>query len=80
MQTQTTEPLTRDMILELRDDAGNAGDSEMVETCEDAMHYEPIHPEWSREYWMDARRQCAAAITEARAADDSKSFVRVVAD
>ena len=73
------EFLTRAMIEELRDEAGDAGDLDMVEICDHALHYEPSHPEWSRRFWMAARGDVATAINEARAANPGAPPERVVA-
>lgn len=85
-----TETLTDDMIRALRDEAGVAGDESMQRTCNVALGI--AHPRdiggrqvaaadaVGRRWHVDeARSACAAAITNARAMDDSNPFVRVVA-
>jgi hypothetical protein len=67
-----TEPLTNDMIATLRSAAAAASDTEMVKACDDANHYHSGRR-------AHARHDCAAAITAARAMDNSQPFVRVTA-
>lgn len=69
---RTIEPLTDDMIHALRDEAAARGDNLMVDSCDMALaSHGPIH---------FGREQCAKTINDARTMDDSKPFVRVVAD
>lgn len=65
--TDATENLTDDMIIALKNEAGNAGDEMQVSFCDDALEGDET-----------ARAECAQAITNARAMDDSVPFVRVV--
>lgn len=64
-----SEPLTDTMITALRDEAANAGDLDTIEECEMALGG-----------MSGARADVAHMINWARAMDDSKPFVRVVAD
>jgi hypothetical protein len=64
----STERLTDDMITTLHSEAGAAGDSAMVAICEAALDGDE-----------GSRVDCAEAITDARAMDDSKPLVRVAA-
>jgi hypothetical protein len=63
-----TETLTDDMIRALRTEAGAAGDSETVTACDAALDGD-----------ADAAADVARIITDARAMDDSRPFVRVEA-
>lgn len=65
--TDATETLTDEMISGLRREAGNAGDEMQVRFCDEALEGDEA-----------ARAECAQAITNARAMDDSVPFVRVV--
>ncbi len=62
METKPTETLTDSMISQLRDEAGAAGDAELVAAID-----------------AGDREAAAEAINNARAMDDSKPFVRVLA-
>jgi hypothetical protein len=64
--------LTADMLRALRDEAGAAGDNTMLGMCDIALGRD-------LDIRQGAREDCAAAITDARAMDDSTPFVRVVA-
>lgn len=72
MTTKTTsEPLTDSMIRTIRDEAAAAGDNLMVDSCDMALaSHGPVHV---------GRQACTEAINGARAMDNSKPFVRVVA-
>jgi hypothetical protein len=60
------ETLTDDMIRTLRTEAGAAGDSDTVTACDAALDGD-----------TDAAGDVARIITDARAMDDSRPFVRV---
>lgn len=57
--SQETEPLTREMIVALYGEAGNAGDTETVDACELALSGD-----------TDARAEVARVINDARASGD----------
>jgi len=67
----TTQALTDDMIHELREEAGAAGDDALGHICDVALG--------SGDSVETARAECAAAITSARAMDDDTPMVQVVA-
>jgi hypothetical protein len=72
-KTAATETLTDDMIRALRDEAGEHGDDEMVACCDDALSG------LRGDNMIAARQECARAINDARAQDDSQTYVAVVA-
>lgn len=74
--TTKTEQLTRAMIRTLQAEAGNAGDSELIDACNLALATDDDGVDAVT--WGAARHQCAAAINTARAMDDTKPYVRVV--
>ena len=67
----TTQTLTDDMIHELREEAGAAGDDALGHICDVALG--------GGDSAETARWQCAAAITSARAMGDDTPMVQVVA-
>jgi hypothetical protein len=81
---ESTETLTDDMILTLRDEAAAAGDVDLVRQCNAALDNSAealasdIRPLSAAVRRDSARATCAEAITAARAMDDDVEFVRVV--
>jgi hypothetical protein len=72
-----TETLTDDMIIALRREAGEASDRRMVAVCRAAVeHFNS--PNTVCGVNVRARQLVSDAINDARAQDNSASFVRVV--
>jgi hypothetical protein len=59
----TIDTITDGQIHELRDEAGTAGDIDMIDTCDWALN------DRSDNYY-DSRRECARVIAEAEAQED----------
>ena len=73
-QAKTTEPLTDEMIRALHREAVEHGDDEMADECGDALDAR-IDPGVRRV----CRVSCAGAINAARAMDEARPYVAVVA-